>query len=377
MWELAGSRCEEAPGPPPKEPTIQRELPTSAFVRLGTTLALTGLLTVTACSGADDAGQELGLDEPLPTDIPEGTVLSIGDPKTQRALELSGEVDDLPFEPEWANMDGGPQTSEAFRAEALDVGAVADIPPLHARWTNLDVRVITASEREDPLDFPLYEIGIAPGADVESLEDIGGLRVAYSPGQAQGAIVLRLLESVGLSQDDVELVEITSVDDSYVNALASDEVDVAPLSGVLIRRYLERYEEDGAAVFPHELRDDPWHLYAPEEVLQDPAKAAALRALAQAWGRASEWISDNPEEWADGFYVDHEGLSPEDAAYLVERDGQNVIPESWDDTIERHQATADLLAAEQDWPEVDVREEVYDTRFEPAALAEAESGGDA
>ncbi|MBE2997337.1 ABC transporter substrate-binding protein [Nocardiopsis sp. HNM0947] len=264
-------------------------------------------------------------------------------------------------------MDGGPQTTEAFRADALDVGAVADIPPLHARWTDLDVRVIAAAERQDPLDHPLYEIGIAPGADVDELSDIEGLRVAYSPGQAQGALVLRLLDSVGLGQDDVELVEMTSVDDTYVQTLGSDEVDVAPLGGVQIRRYEELYGQDGGTTLQHGLRDDPWHLYAPEEVLEDPAKAAALHALVQAWARSTQWISENPGEWAQGYYVEHEGLSADDAAYLVERDGQAVVPTDWDDTIERHQQTADLLSREQDWPEVDVREDVYDLRYESAA----------
>ncbi|MFE1393076.1 ABC transporter substrate-binding protein [Nocardiopsis alba] len=273
-------------------------------------------------------------------------------------------------------MFGGPQTSEAFRAEALDVGAVADIPPLHARWTGLDVRVVAASEREAPLEHPLYEIGIAPGADIDDLSDIEGARVAYSPGQAQGALVLRVLESVGLEPEDVELVEMTSVDDTYVNALASDQVDVAPLGDVLIRRYLDRYARDGATVLPHGLRDDPWHLYAPESVLEDADKAAAIRELVRAWGRAQVWIGEHPEEWAEGFYVDREGLSPEDAEHLVERDGVSVIPEDWDETIERHQATADLLSRIQEWPSVDVREEVYDTRFETVAF-EGLTEGDA
>lgn len=374
MWELLRRSAPTPSAPHTKEPVIHRTRPHP--LTHGLALALTVALSATACSGNDDDGERLALDQPLPDEIPEGTALVIGDPRTQRALELSGEIDDLPFEAEWANMSGGPQTTEAFRAEALDVGAVADIPPLHARWTDLDVRVVAASERAEPLEHPLYEIGIAPGAEVEELTDIEGLRVAYSPGQAQGAIVLRLLDSVGLSQDDVELVEMTSVNDTYVNALASDEVDVAPLGGVLIRRYLDKYGEDGAHTLPHGLRDDPWHLYAPESVLEDPGKAAAIHALVQAWARASVWISEHPEEWAEGFYVDHEGLSPEDAAYLIERDGVNVLPQDWDETIERHQATADLLAQEQDWPAVDVREEVYDLRYETAAAEALAAGGE-
>lgn len=82
-------------------------------------------------------------------------------------------------------MDGGPRTLEAFRAEALDVGAVADIPPLFATWTNEPVRVVSARQTDEPLDHPTYELGIAPNANVESLDDLRGKRIAHSPGQAQ------------------------------------------------------------------------------------------------------------------------------------------------------------------------------------------------
>ncbi len=57
----------------------------------------------------------------LPAQVPPGTTLVIGDPQTQRALVLSGEIDKLPFKIEWANISGGARAIEAFRANALDV----------------------------------------------------------------------------------------------------------------------------------------------------------------------------------------------------------------------------------------------------------------
>ncbi|MGW2328441.1 hypothetical protein ACWC5C_22155 [Streptomyces sp. NPDC001700] len=79
-----------------------------------------------------------------------------------------------------------------FRAHSLDVCASAEIPSIHAHWTGLDTKLVAAVFREDPLKHPVYELGIAPGADVDTLSDLRGKKIAYSPGQAQGALVLRI-----------------------------------------------------------------------------------------------------------------------------------------------------------------------------------------
>lgn len=184
--------------------------------------------------------------EPLAASFPASTVLRIGDPKTQRALELSGEVKNLPFKVEWLNLSGGPRTIEAFRAKALDVGAVADIPPIHANWTNLPVKVFAVSFRKDAINHPIYKLGIAPKAGIDRIEDLRGKKIAYSPGQAQGALVQRVLAKAGLTQDDVRLIEMPSTGDTYANALASNLVDAAPVAEAIQPRFLANYSKDGA-----------------------------------------------------------------------------------------------------------------------------------
>ncbi len=183
---------------------------------------------------------------PLSTTVPKGTKLVIGDPATKVALELSGEIDKLSFDAEWANISGGPQTTEAFRAGALDIGSVADIPPIHATWTGLDVRIVAAQFRKDPVHHPVYQLGVAPGTKLKTLDDLRGKRIAYSPGQAQGALILRVLQKAGLAKSDVRLLELPSTGDVYPNALANHQVDVAPIGGVNVKRYLAKYGRDGA-----------------------------------------------------------------------------------------------------------------------------------
>ncbi|MDO9458420.1 ABC transporter substrate-binding protein [Nocardioides sp.] len=342
----------------------RRRLRTAVLVAALTVVAPFAL---TGCGG-EEAGPRLAADAAIPDEVPKDTVLRIGDPATQVALELSGLDDELPFEVEWANISGGPKTLEAFRADALDVGSVADIPPLFAKWTGTDVKIVAARYTVDPLEHPTYELGIAPGVDVDAIEDLKGKKIAYSPGQAQGAIILKVLQEAGLTQDDVELVEMASTDDVYVNALGSKQVDVAPLGQTLVPPFLAKYEQDGGHTISPGVRDDFWHLYAPTEVLEDANKAAALKKYTEVWAEAVDWVNEHPEEYAKGFYEEHEGLSAEDAAFLVDALGQKEIPQSWDEVIVEHQKTADLLAEEQDRDQLDVAA-LYDRRFEPSAEA--------
>lgn len=327
-------------------------------------------LGVAACGG-EEAGPRLELTAAIPDEVPDDTVLRIGDPTTQVALELSGLDEKLDFDVEWANISGGPKTLEAFRADALDVGSVADIPPLFAQWTGTDVKIVAARFTVDPLEHPTYELGVAPGVDVQELGDLAGKKIAYSPGQAQGALVLKVLKEAGLTQDDVELVEMTSVDDVYANALGSKQVEVAPLARAQVTTYLAKYERDGATTIAPGVRDDAWHLYVPTEVVEDADKAAALKQYTEVWAEAVEWINEHPDEFATGYYVEHEGLSQEDATFLVDALGTYEVPTDWDDVIARHQETVDLLVAEQGQEPLDVAD-LYDRRFQPSGKGSGE-----
>ena len=301
----------------------------------------------------------------IPETVPAGTTLTVGDPLTQHALILSGEIDKLPFKIHWTNISGGPLTTQAFRAKSLDLGAAADIPPIHANWTGLPVKIVAAKFRRDAIEHPVYQIGISPGAGIKTLADLRGKRIAYSPGQAQGALVLRILKKIGLTQQDVKLIELPSTTDVYAKALAGNLVDAAPIGVVFAKRYLAQYGRDGARTLSHGLLDDPSFLYAPVSVLSDPAKAAAIREYIKVWTRAQRWIETHQDQWAKGYFVDNQGLSPADARLAVNAEGVADIPANWNDAIRREQETIDLLARETHAPPLKAAD-IFDRRFEPA-----------
>ena len=316
--------------------------------------------------GGDEAGPKLALSAALPDAPADGTVLRVGDPATQVALETSGLIDDLDVEVEWANISGGPKTLEAFRADAIDIGSVADIPPLFAHWTGTDVRIVAARETVDPEEHPTYELGVAPGVDVSSIEDLKGKKIAYSPGQAQGALVLNVLREAGLTQDDVEFVEMQSVDDAFSVALAGKQVDVAPLGQTLAKTYLAKYEQSTAPP-----RSTPACATTPGRSMRrppcwrTPTRPPPSRSTSPSGRWPSSGSPSTPTSSPRPTTSTTRACRPRTRRTSSRRSAPSPCRPSWDEFIARHQETVDTLVEAQDQEPLDV-ETLYDRRFEKA-----------
>jgi sulfonate transport system substrate-binding protein len=348
-----------------------------AILALSAGLSVYAATREPAIRAAPLAAGQLALDAPLPTRVPPGVTLAIGDPTTEQVLKHTGWIRQLPFQVKWAEITGGPAVTEAFHAGALDVGAVANIPPIHAIWVGMPVKMIAVRFRRDPADHPAFELAISPKAHINSLKDLRGKRIAYSPGQVQGEIIQRVLQSQGLSAKDVTLVELPSpTADVYVNALSGGQIDAAPIgSGAALKRYIDRFGPDGAKVLKTGVLDDFVTMYVREETLKDPGKAAALRAYVRLWGRAQAWINSHPDEWAQVYYVGNQGLSPQDARYVVQVNGQADVPGDWSEAIRRQQGSVNLMAEATGRKPFDAHR-LFDRRFETlSADAFAEAGG--
>lgn len=311
-----------------------------------------------------------GLALPLAESVPEGVVLRVGDPMAKWIFAHNGWEKELPFRIKWAEITGGPDVTEAFHADALDVGLGASIPPIHAVWMGIPVRVIAFREYADRSDRRAYVLGISPHANIQSLADLRGKRIAFSPSQVQGLIVLQTLNALGIKKDEVTLVELPSSigGDVYTNALVSGAVDAAPIrSDIVAQRYVRDHGPSGAKILPHPgFRDDGVNLYVPERVLADPKKAAALGIFAEYWGRAQRWINDNPDTLARGYFVENRGLALPDAQFMAEYSRNLIVPRSWENAIAYQQAAIDTLAPETNHPPLQA-ESLFDRRFEAIA----------
>lgn len=340
-----------------------------ALVLLGLSGALGVYGAVRGPAATTAAVRGLALDAPLPARVPPGVTLTIGDPLTEWALRQTGWDRDLPFRIQWAEISGGPAVTEAFHAHALDVGAAANIPPIHAVFVGMPVKMVAVRFRADPEDHPSFVFAIAPKARIASLADLRGKRIAYSPGQVQGEIVLRTLEAQHLTPKDVTLVELPSTSaDVYVNALAGGLLDVAPIgAGAPVKRYLDRFGAQGAKVLKHApYRDDLVTLYVREDTLRDPAKAAAIAAYVRLWGRVQAWTNAHPREGLEAYYAKNQGLTAADAAYAAQAVGRTTVPDDWGPAIGLQQASIDTMASVTGHRPF-AAETLFDRRFERLA----------
>ncbi|USI74683.1 ABC transporter substrate-binding protein [Sphingomonas morindae] len=312
----------------------------------------------------------LSLDAPLPVKVPAGVVLRVGDPVNKWIFRHLGWDKRLPFRIEWAEITGGPGVTEAFHAGALDVGYGANVPPIHAKWSGIPVRIVGFGQFPQGAAKALYVIGIAPGAHIRSLRDLKGKRIAFSRSQVQAQVVLQTLKAEGIDQRDVSLVELPSSigGDVYTSALASDEVDAAPLgAGLVAHHYITKFGDRGASLLPHpRFRDSGLVLFVPESVLADPGKAAALRLYVEYWGKALAWANAHPEELARGYYVGVRGLPIDDARLQVHALGPVSAPESWNDAVDFEQKAIDILGPATGRPKFDAAS-LFDRRFEAIA----------
>ncbi|WP_230418497.1 ABC transporter substrate-binding protein [Catenulispora pinistramenti] len=347
-------------------------VPTLRRAAIAGTTAIATVVGLTACGSSSHPS--LSLTAALPTTVPAGTVLRIGDPAAQIAIQAAGLDKELAAEGvtiKWANISGGPDSIKAFRGDQLDCSAVADIPSLFAHWTGTSTKIVFQSVTVDPLSYPVYELGIAPGKDIKTLADLKGKKIAYSAGQAQGALVLRVLQKAGLTKKDVTLVDLPSTASTYNQALGSHAVDVAPLGTSTIVTYLDQYP--GSSEIPTGIRDDASNLYCLTSAVQNAGKAAALRAYVTARTKALLWENTHPAQYAQLYYEQNQGLSAANAQHAVQLKGLTGIPADWTNADARLQATADLLAQDQGNTKFNVSE-VVDPRF--AAVEAAAAGSD-
>ncbi|MEU1204084.1 ABC transporter substrate-binding protein [Nocardia sp. NPDC005825] len=340
---------------------------TTNFIRRRVLTAFAGAtvaLVLAACSSSGPKGPALAADAALPTAVPPGTSLSIASSlgTTETQLKLAGLTSNLPFTvSSWPNIGAGPDVINAFRANSLDVGNNAGIPPIQAHFQGLDAKIVAVNLTRKPQ----YVFATKPHSDIQSVADFKGKKLGFSQGQAQGVVLLRALKQAGLDlKKDVTLVPLTS--NQFLTALQAGQVDIAPLAISQVPGYLNQYGKDGAHTIKTDVVDLLNILWAPQTVLGDAAKAAALAAYIPVWAKGLVWQYEHPDQWVDEYYVKSQGLSAEAGHQIVDLTSRPLLPASWDEAIKWEQETIDLLAA-GGFVKPFKAEEVFDRRFEGLA----------
>jgi sulfonate transport system substrate-binding protein len=305
-----------------------------------------------------------------PAVVPAGTTLAVGDQNEvlQTLMAASGEGARLGSKLTYANFLGGPAVLEAFRAGALDVATVGNMPPVQAQAAGERIPIVASVQQSGPA----YGIALRPGLKLVRLEEFRGKSIGYGEGTARQPFVLNALKLAGLSRQDVTLIPLRSAD--FPDAIRSGQIDIAPLNEPHFSRYLADYADRGAGALPAaetaRVPSGPSYLYASDAALRDPAKTAAIADFVARWIAALRWSRAHGDAWIDAYYVEDQHLSATDGRKIEDAAGTLSFPQLAG-LVATQQAIADLIYEAGDLPKrLDAREE-FDFRFDEVIVANA------
>jgi sulfonate transport system substrate-binding protein len=344
--------------PSASSPGIDRRLFLTSL--LGASAAVAGL---SGCAGGSAAADTAGASTaPLADKVPAGTSLKIASYLNSQQLQFR--LAKLPKPPftvsSWVNIGAGPDVINAFRAKSLDLANNAGIPPIQAQYQGFAAKIVAIELTRKPN----YTFATKPGSDIHTVAEFKGKKLAFSQGQAQGVVLLRALKEAGLAYGDVKLVPLTS--NQFFTALQSGQVDVAPLPNTQAPAYIQQYGSKGARTIATDVVDLLNLLWAPQAVLNDKAKAAAVAAYIPEWAKGLVWQWENPDTWNEEFYVKTQNLTLAQAQGITRLANKPLFPPSWAEAIKWEQETADLLAEGGFVKKTDVSS-LFDHRFEGIA----------
>ncbi|WP_233233931.1 ABC transporter substrate-binding protein [Bordetella sp. LUAb4] len=316
---------------------------------------------LTLCATPVLAQQAATSSAPLAQAVPPGTKIVIADDANhvQVLLRLSGEDKKLASTVSYANFSSGPLRLEAIRAGAAQVGAVGDVPPILAHFSNANVVIVGAVVSAGDGSV----IATSGKSGINTLADLKGKRIAVNEGTAQQAILLRNLAAAGLQPQDVHIVKLGIAE--FADALRAGQIDAAVLKQPDRGRYLASAERDGARVIANAPGANTGleYLYASRSALSDPAQAAAIRDFVVHWYRATLWRNSNQEAWLQGYLIGDQRLKPDDARKVLDSQGAGSIP-GLATLVAGQQKTIDLLQAAGAFAgkKLDARDE-FDLRY--------------
>lgn len=224
-----------------------------------------------------------------------------GDVVTTIALE-KGFFEEEGLDVEVSVFSYGPPIVEALTSGDLDVGLLGDQPAFSAISNGVGIEIFSAVGSSNQR----HGLIARDDSGIESLEDLKGKKVAVPVGSNAQPLLYIYLEAAGLTDSDVEIVNLGVVD-AETSIIAGD-IDAA----VVYEPHFTSVatEENGV----HIVTDaEGYKDYVTLEVLRKEyadANPEQIAKLLRAWNKAIEWADQNQEEAAQIVY-DADGVDVE------------------------------------------------------------------
>ncbi|MCD7865941.1 MAG: aliphatic sulfonate ABC transporter substrate-binding protein [Clostridiales bacterium] len=217
----------------------------------------------------------------------------------------------------------GPAIVEAINSDEVDFGFIGDLPAFSGLVNDGEYKIV--GKYSDDYNGGLL---VRDDSGIESLADLEGKKVAVPLGSTQQVLLEIYLEEAGLSDDDIDLVNLgfadinTSLLNGDIDAAVTGEPQLSQAlnnGGVTKLLGSEGYK---AFVNPIIATDDFLETY--------PELTARLLSVLQ---RAGEWAKENTDE-AIELIAEATDASVDDIAPKLEAEGCDITAELTDDEIQ-------------------------------------------
>ncbi|MBC2900082.1 ABC transporter substrate-binding protein [Streptomyces cupreus] len=284
-------------------------------------LLLPFALLLTACGGNSAASTSTD------TDGQGSLTLDVGDQKggSEAILRAAGELKNLDYKIKWSTFASGPPLLEAVNAKAVDIGGVGNTPPVFAAGAGSKIKVVAAFHGTSKGDTIL----VPNDSKLTKTEQLKGRSIAVAQGSSANYQLVASLQAAGLSLSDVDVKYLQPAD--ALAAFTSGKVDAWAVWDPYTSQVLQA--EQGRILTTGEgVTNGLTFQAAAPAALQDKKKAAAIEDYLKRLRRATAWVHDHQEEWAEVWAKDT-GLPYEVALASVRRTNATRIPVAIDEPL--------------------------------------------
>src|SRR3984957_18640011 len=257
-----------------------------------------------------------------PSNIPAGTVLNVGDQdqELETLFQYSGVAKSAPFKINFVEFDSGPLVNAGFAAKQIDVGDMGDLPASLAVQSGLPVKAVAVDLPIGASEYLLAKPGIT------KISQLRGKPVAYTTGPAEQAFALRALATAGLTQKDVQQVNVSL--QQLGTALESGSADASVVSVEQKVDYQQSAPTAKVLATVESVKPASYgYILATTAALAIPAKLAAIDDFTKYLIQSFNWAKTHNSQFITDYYVNVEHQTTEAAKLILAAGGtDNVVP---------------------------------------------------
>jgi sulfonate transport system substrate-binding protein len=191
---------------------------------------------------------------------------------------------------EWVQSLGSNKALELLNSKSIDFGSTAGAAAFIGKANGNPIKSVYVLSKPE-----WTALVVTKKSRIQKIEDLKGKKVAVTRGTDPHVFLLRALDSVGLSEKDVELVPLQHADGR--NALEKGDVDAwAGLDPLMAQTEVDK----GSRLF---FRDPSRNTYNLLDVREEFAKQHPeyVKRVIAAYEKARLWALQNPEEYKQIF----------------------------------------------------------------------------